>query len=108
MELYLDSDPIRLWDVVLQGWSPPTIMVENAQVLMDRDKRNQSDKEDKYKNKKMVWVRMYTQLFMAKYKISKGLNTGNTGKSSTNQINTKMNRLTNNQVVIIQIINLIK
>ena len=38
MELYRDSDPIRLWEVVLQGWSPPTENVDNVQVLLDRAK----------------------------------------------------------------------
>ena len=36
MELYLDSDPIRLWEVVLQGWSPPTENMDNVQVILDR------------------------------------------------------------------------
>ena len=56
MELYLDNDPIRLQDVVLQGWRPPTKTVDNAQVLMDRAKWSQNKKEDNYKNKKAMTI----------------------------------------------------
>ena len=56
MELYLDSDPIRLWEVVLQGWTPPTENVENVQVLLDRTKWNTQQKEENYKSKKAMTI----------------------------------------------------
>ena len=56
IELYLDSDPIKLWDVVLQGLSPPTKIVENAQVLVNKARWSQSKKEDNYNNKKAMTI----------------------------------------------------
>ena len=46
MELYLDSDSIRLWDVVLKGWSPLTENVDNVQVFVDRARWSQQQREE--------------------------------------------------------------
>ena len=49
MELYLDSDPIRLWDVILNGWNPPIERVEGVEVLKDRGRWSQEEKEENVK-----------------------------------------------------------
>ena len=36
MELYLDSDPIRLGDIILDGWNPPMKIVEGIEVPKER------------------------------------------------------------------------
>ena len=38
MELYLDSDLLRLWDVVLKGWEPPRGKVDEVEVIHERSK----------------------------------------------------------------------
>ena len=40
MELYLDCDSIKLWDIVLKGWEPPTIKVEGIETKINRDDWN--------------------------------------------------------------------
>ena len=37
MELYLDCDSIKLWDIVLKGWEPPKPIVNGVETLVERD-----------------------------------------------------------------------
>ena len=56
MELYLDSDPIRLWKVVLDGWEPPKATLDNVTIHIDRTQWIQDQKEANYKNKKVMII----------------------------------------------------
>ena len=56
MELYLDSDPIKLWDVVLKGWEPPRGKVDEVKVILERSKWSQEQREESHKNKKAIIV----------------------------------------------------
>ena len=40
MELYLDSDPIKLWDVILDGWEPPKGKINDVEVVLQRSQWN--------------------------------------------------------------------
>ena len=40
MELYLDCDSIKLWDIVRKGWEPPTTKVEGIETEINRDDWN--------------------------------------------------------------------
>ena len=37
IKLYLDSDPIRLRDVILDGWEAPKAKVDNVEFIIDRN-----------------------------------------------------------------------
>ena len=37
MELYLDCDSIKLWDIVRKGWEPPKATVDGIETEVDRD-----------------------------------------------------------------------
>ena len=37
MELYLDCDSIKLWDIVRKGWESPKAKVEGTETKIDRD-----------------------------------------------------------------------
>ena len=52
MELYLDSDHIKLWDVILDGWEPPKGKVDDEEVVLKRSQWNQTQKDENHKNKK--------------------------------------------------------
>ena len=46
MELYLDSDSIKLWDVILDGWEPPKAKVDDVEVTLKRSQGNQTQKDE--------------------------------------------------------------
>ena len=37
MELYLDYDSIKLWDIVRKGWEPPKATVNGIETIVERD-----------------------------------------------------------------------
>ena len=37
MELYLDSDSIKLWDIVRKGWEPPKATINDIKTIVERD-----------------------------------------------------------------------
>ena len=54
MELYLDCDYIKLWDIVLKGWEPPKVTMEGVTTIFLRDRWNNDQKEENQKNKKIM------------------------------------------------------
>ena len=40
MDLYLDCDSIKLWDIVRKGWEPPKAIVNSVKTEIDRDNWN--------------------------------------------------------------------
>ena len=54
MELYLDCDSIKLWDIVRKGWEPPKAKVEGIEAEIDRDDWNATQQEANHKNKKAM------------------------------------------------------
>ena len=54
MELYLNCDSIKLWDIVLKGWEPPKVTVEGVITTLSRDRWNNDQKEENHKNKKAM------------------------------------------------------
>ena len=62
MEFYLDSDPIRLWDVILDWWNPPTKMVDSIQVPKEKKEWSQEEKEENHKNKRAIFVLIASML----------------------------------------------
>ena len=56
MELYLDSDPIKLQEVVLNGWEHPKATLDNVEILIDRTQWTQDQNEANYKNKKVMTI----------------------------------------------------
>ena len=37
MELYLDCDSIKLWDIVHKDWEPPKATVNGIETIIERD-----------------------------------------------------------------------
>ena len=56
MELYFNSDPIRLLDVILDGWEAPKAKVNNVKFLIDRSQWAQEQKDENHKNKKAMTI----------------------------------------------------
>ena len=56
MELYFDSDLIRMWELVLEGWEPPKTTLDNMEIYIDRAQWTQHQKEENYKNKKVMTI----------------------------------------------------
>ena len=54
MELYLDSDSIKLWDVILDGWESPKGKVDDKEVVLKRSQWNQTQKDENHKNKRAM------------------------------------------------------
>ena len=54
MELYLDCDSIKLWDIVLKGWEPPKATVDGVVTTLLRSQWNNNQKEENHKNKKAI------------------------------------------------------
>ena len=54
MELYLDCDSIKLWDIVRKGWEPPKATVNGVETVIDRDDWNSIQQESNHKNKKAM------------------------------------------------------
>ena len=40
MDLYLDCDSIKLWDIVQKGWEPPKATINGVETEIDRDNWN--------------------------------------------------------------------
>ena len=54
MELYLDCDSIKLWDIVRKGWETPKATVNGIETEVDRDNWNAIQQEGNHKNKKAM------------------------------------------------------
>ena len=54
MELYLDCDSIKLWDIVRKGWEPPKATINGVETEIDRDDWNATQQESNHKNKKAM------------------------------------------------------
>ena len=51
MKLYLASDSIKLWDVILDGWEPLKAKIDDVEVVLKRNQQNQTQKVKNHKNK---------------------------------------------------------
>ena len=70
MDLYLDSGPTRLWNVILKGWELPKATIDGVvtRVTLARSQWNNEQKEENHKNNRA----MITQLsFMLEKKVAK-------------------------------------
>ena len=56
MELYLDCDSIKLWDIVRKGWEPPKTKVEGIETEIDRDDWNAAQQEGNHRNRKAMII----------------------------------------------------
>ena len=56
MELYLDSDLIRLWDVLLKGLEPPKAIIDGVKTTLERSYWSNNKKEENHKNKKAITI----------------------------------------------------
>ena len=54
MELYLDCDSIKLWDIVRKGWKPPKATVNGIETIVERDEWSAIQQEGNQKNKKAM------------------------------------------------------
>ena len=54
IELYLDSDSIKLWDIVCKGWEPPKATVNGIKTIVERDNWSAIHQEGNHKNKKAM------------------------------------------------------
>ena len=54
MELYLDCDSIKLWDIVRKGWEPPKATVNGVETKINKDNQNAIQQEGNHKKKKAM------------------------------------------------------
>ena len=54
MELYLDCDSIKLWDIVHKGQEIPKAINNGVKTKIPRDNWNSIQQEGSYKNKKAM------------------------------------------------------
>ena len=54
MELYLDCDSIKLWDIIRKCWEPPKATIYGMETEIDRDNWNATQQEVNHKNKKAM------------------------------------------------------
>ena len=54
MELYLDCDSIKLWDIIRKGWETSKTTVNGIETEVDRDNWNAIQQEGNHKNKKAM------------------------------------------------------
>ena len=54
MELYLDCDSIKLWDIVRKGWEPPKATIHGIETKVDRDNWSTIQQEGNHKNRKAM------------------------------------------------------
>ena len=54
MELYLDYDSIKLWDIVHKGWEPPKATINSIETIVDRDDWSAIHQEGNHKNKRAM------------------------------------------------------
>ena len=53
MELYLDCDSIKLWDIIRKGWETPKATVNGIETEVDRDNWSAIQQEGNHKNKRL-------------------------------------------------------
>ena len=51
MELYLDCNSIKLWDIVRRGWEPPKATVNGIETIVKRDDWSAIHQEGNHKKK---------------------------------------------------------
>ena len=49
MELYLDCDSIKLWDIVRKGWETPKATINGIETEVERDNWNAIQQEGNHK-----------------------------------------------------------
>ena len=54
MELYLDCDYIKLWDINRKGWELPKAINDGVTTEIPRDDWNDIQQEGNHKNKKAI------------------------------------------------------
>ena len=54
MELYLDYDSIKLWDIVRKCWKSPKATVNGIETIVERDEWSAIKQEGNHKNKKAM------------------------------------------------------
>ena len=54
MELYLDCDSVKLWDIVLKGWEPLKAIIYGVVTDLSRNQWNNDQKEENHQNKKVM------------------------------------------------------
>ena len=54
MELYLDCDSIKLWDIIRKGWEPPKATVNGIESIVERDDWSAIHQEGNHKNKRAM------------------------------------------------------
>ena len=54
MKLYLDSDSIKLWDVILDGWESLKAKIDDVEVTLKKRNWNQTKKDENQKNKRAM------------------------------------------------------
>ena len=52
MELYLDCDSIKLWDIIRKRWESPKATVNGIETIVERDEWSAIQQEGNHKNKK--------------------------------------------------------
>ena len=54
MELYLDCDSIKLWDIVHKGWEPPKATINGIETIIEKDNQSAIHQEGNHKNKRAI------------------------------------------------------
>ena len=54
MELYLDCDSIKLWDIIQEGWELSKATIDGVIIKILRDDWNAIQQEGNHKNKKSI------------------------------------------------------
>ena len=54
MELYLDCDSIKLWDIIRKDWKIPKATVNGIETKVNRDNWNAIQQAGNHKNKKAM------------------------------------------------------
>ena len=54
MELYLNCDSIKLWDIVHKDWEPPKAIINFIKTIVQRDDWSAIHQEGNHKNKRAM------------------------------------------------------
>ena len=54
MELYLDCDSTKLWEIVHKGWEPPKGTINGLETIVERDEWSVIQQDANHKNKKAM------------------------------------------------------
>ena len=54
MELYLDCDSIKLWDIIRKGWELPKATINCIETIIKRDDWSAIHQEGNHKNKRAM------------------------------------------------------